>query len=74
MQLVDRNGVFKYWNTLKHDYDLQNNLHFQWMHLISAVTSTWENLIKQNNDVNTYTITEHDFIESLRVLTVQKVT
>ena len=44
------------------------------MHLISAVTSTWENLIKQNNDVNTYTITEHDFIESLRVLTVQKVT
>ena len=26
MQLVDRNGVFQDWNTLKHEYDLQNNL------------------------------------------------
>ena len=26
MWLVDRNGVFKYWNVLKHDYDLQSIL------------------------------------------------
>ena len=31
MQLVDRNGVFKDWKTLKHEYDLQNTLYFQWM-------------------------------------------
>ena len=55
MQLVDRNGVFKNWNTLKHDYDLQNNLYFQWMQLISAIPSYWENIIKQNNDINTFT-------------------
>ena len=55
MQLVDRNGVFKNWNTLKHDYDLQNNLYFQWMQLISAIPSYGENIIKQNNDINTFT-------------------
>ena len=55
MQLVDRNGVFKNWDTLKHDYDLQNNLYFQWMQLINAIPSYWENIIKQNNDINTFT-------------------
>ena len=34
MQLVDRKGVFKDWNTLKHKYDLQNNWYFQQMQLI----------------------------------------
>ena len=29
MQLVDRNGVFKHWTTLKHENDLPNNLYFQ---------------------------------------------
>ena len=29
MDLVERNGVFKDWNTLKHEYDLQNNLYLQ---------------------------------------------
>ena len=58
MQLVDRNGVFKNWNTLKHEYDLQNNLYFQWMQLISAIPSNWKN-IKQNNDINTFTTTQH---------------
>ena len=28
LQLVDRNGVFKELNTLKHEYDLQSNLYF----------------------------------------------
>ena len=37
MQLVDRNGVFKNWNTRKHEYDLQNNLYFQWMQLLNAI-------------------------------------
>ena len=37
MQLVDRNGVFKDWNTLKHDYDLQNSLYSHWMQFISAI-------------------------------------
>ena len=29
MQLLDKNGVFKVWNNLKHEYDLQNNLYLQ---------------------------------------------
>ena len=74
MQLVDRNGVFKNWNTLKHEYDLQNNLYFQWMQLISAIPSNWKNIIKQNNDINTFTTTQHHFIRNSRVLTVQKAT
>ena len=39
MQLVDGNGAFKDWNTLKHEYDLQNNLYYQWIQLISAIPS-----------------------------------
>lgn len=35
MQLVDKNSVFKDWNILKHKYDLQNNLYFPWMQLLS---------------------------------------
>ena len=74
MQLVDRNGAFKDWNTLKHEYDLQNNLYFQWMQFIGAIPSTWKNIIKKNNDINTFTTTQHHFIQNSRVLTVQKVT
>ena len=29
MQLVDRNGFFKNWHTVEHEYDLQNNFYFQ---------------------------------------------
>ena len=74
MQLVDRNGFFKNWHTVKHEYDLQNNLYFQWMQLINAIPSNWKNIIKQNNDINTFTTTQHHFIRNSRVLTVQKVT
>ena len=74
MQLVCRNGVFKDWNTLKCEYDLQNNLYFQWMQLISAIPSNWKNIIKQIKDIIAFTTTKHPFIRNLRVLTVQKVT
>ena len=33
MELVDRNGVFKDCNTLKHENDLQNNLCFHYFHI-----------------------------------------
>ena len=33
MQFVDRNGAFKDWNTIKHEYDLQNSLYSHWMQL-----------------------------------------
>ena len=74
MQLVDRDGVFKNWNTLKHEWDLRNNFYFQWMQVISAMPSNWKNIIKQNNDINTFTTTQHRFIQNSRVLTVQKAT
>ena len=39
MQLFHRNGVFKDWNTLKDEYNLQNNLYFQRIELISDISS-----------------------------------
>ena len=74
MQFVDRNGGFKNWNTLKHEYDLQNILYFQWMQLISAIPSNWKTVVKQNNDISTFTTTQHHFIRSSKILTVQKAT
>ena len=61
MQLVDRNGFFKNWHAVKHGYDLQNNLYFQWMQLVNAIPSNWKNIIKQNNDINMFTTTQHHF-------------
>ena len=74
MHLVDRNSVFKNWNTFKHRYDLQNNLCFQWMQLVSAIPANWKNINKPSSDINTFTTTQDYFIRNSRVLTVQKVT
>ena len=74
MELVDRNVFFKNWHTVKHEYDLQNNLYFQWMQFINAIPSNWKNIIKQNSDINAFTTTQHHFIRNSRVLTVQKAT
>ena len=60
--------TFKDWNILKHEYDLQINLCFQWMQLISAIPSNWKNIIKQNNDINMFMATQHHFIQNSRVL------
>ena len=40
--------------------------------LIGAISPTWKNITKQNND--TFTTTQHHFFRNSRVLTVQKVT
>ena len=72
MQMVGKDAFLKNWHTVKHEYDLQNNLYFQWMQLISAIPSNWKNIIKQNNGINTFTTTQHHFIRNSRVLTVQK--
>ena len=70
MQLVDRTGVFKDWNTLKHKHDLQKNMCFHQMQLVSPIPSNRKNIIKRNNDILFQTTTEHHFILNLRVLTV----
>ena len=68
MQLVDRNVFFKNWHNVKHEYDLQGNLYFQWKQLIPF---NWKNIIKQNKDINTFVTTQHHFIRNSRVLKVQ---
>ena len=52
---------------------LKTICYFQWLQLISAIPSNWKN-IKQNNDIDTFTTTEHHFICNSKVLSVQKVT
>ena len=44
------------------------------MQLINAIPSNWKNIVKQNNDINTFTTTQHPFIRNSRVFTVQKAT
>ena len=56
MQMVDRNGVFKDSNTLKHEYDLQSILCFQWMQPISAIPSNWKNIIQKVTSKELYWI------------------
>ena len=61
-------------NTLKYECNLQNNLYFHWMQLINAISSNWKIIIKQNNDSNAFTTSEHYFVQSSGVLTIQKIT
>ena len=44
------------------------------MQLINVIPSNWKYIIKQNNDINTFTTTQHHFVRNSRVLTVQKAT
>ena len=44
------------------------------MQLISAISSNWKNIIKQNKDTNTFTTAYHLFIHNSRALIVPKVT
>ena len=44
------------------------------MQLINSIPSNWKNIIKQNNDIDTFKATQHHFIRNSRVLTVQKAT
>ena len=57
MQLVDRNGVIKNWNTLKHEYDLQNKLYFQYVYNNAASFSfeTQESLLFKKQLQRNYT-------------------
>lgn len=74
MQLDDWNCVSKDMNTLKYECNLQNNLYFHWMQLINAMSSNWKIIIKQNNDSNAFTTSEHYFVQNSGVLTIQKIT
>ena len=51
-------------NTLKYECNLQNNLYFHWMQLINAISSNWKIIIKQNNDSNAFTTSEHYFVQN----------
>ena len=42
------------------------------MQFLSAISSNWENIIKQNKNINTFT-TAHLFVQNSRALMVQKV-
>ena len=53
MQLMDKIGVFKDWNTLKHEHRLKIICISQWMQLVYAIPSYWKNNMKQNN-INNY--------------------
>ena len=44
------------------------------MQLISVIPSNLKKIIRQNNDIKTFTETQHHFIQKSKVLTVQKVT
>ena len=44
------------------------------MQLISAMPSNWKSDVEQNNNMNTFTTTQHHFIRNLRFLTDLKKT
>ena len=56
-QLVNESCQFKKWKTLKDEYDLDNEMYFQWAQLIHAIPQIWKDKIKQNLSKNARILT-----------------
>ena len=75
-QLVNEYCQFKRWQTLKDEYHLDNDMHFQWAELIHAIPQIWKNKTKQNltkNEGNPLVL-KHHLIKNARILTLDKLT
>ena len=47
IQLFDENGVIKKWCLRKGEFNLESNMHFQYMQLVHAIPNNWKSNIQQ---------------------------
>ena len=61
---------------MKDEYHLENDMYFQWAHVIHPMPQIWKNKIKQNLTKNegNLLVLNHHFIKNARILTLDKLT
>ena len=47
--IMKENGEIKFWNDLKNDFKLEQQLYFKWMPLVNATPSNWKNSLKHSD-------------------------
>ena len=73
-QLIDTNGNFKTWERIKNEYNLDDQLYFQWLQIINAIPRKWKELLRKNtsSNVNNLFLQNHHIIKNFRTLTLEK--
>ena len=66
-------GSLKSWNDLTIEFNLTNELYFQWLQLKHAIPHKWKAIIKQNpGNVSDLLTHDHHFIEGAQIFTLEK--
>ena len=61
--------ILKEWESLKNEFNLTEDMYFQWLQLKHAIPSNWKTTIGSNLvDVNNLLILDHHLIKGSRVL------
>ena len=67
--------IFKDWKDLKLEFNLTDDMYFQWLQLKHAIPLNWKSIISSNLlDVNNLLIQDHHLIKGSRVLSLDKLT
>ena len=70
-QLLCDTGKTKEWVKLKHEFNLNNNLYFNWIQLILLIPQKWKNIIK-NNRISENFFLNHHLIKFNNLLSLEK--
>ena len=71
-QLFYDTGNTKEWVKLKHKFNLNNNLYFNWMHLIHSIPQKWKNRIIKNYRISENLFVNHHLIKCDILLNLEK--
>ena len=74
IDLFASNGKIKTWSLLKNEFDLSNDMYFQWMQIINAIPKQWkEKLLEQTSgNPNNIVFKEHHIIKNSRIVSLNK--
>ena len=74
IDLFASNGKVKTWRLLKNEFDLSNDMYFQWMQIINAIPKQWKEKLLENASGNPINIVfkEHHIIKNSRIVSLNK--
>ena len=71
--LVDINGRYKSWDTIKYGYNLTNKEKFQWLKLVHAIPKLWLKTLKKDFGLSVnLTIYNYNLIKHCQLYTLDK--
>ena len=73
--LIFKNGKFKTWEQIIHEFKIDKNLYFKWIQLVHAIPNHWKKKITENK-INSQNISylNHHLIKSNQIYSLEKLT